>query len=150
MVETFEDRAFLKDGDDVVIFDVDGTLAHMNGKRGPFEWEKVGLDDADPVVVSMFQMHRSMGDKIICMSGRDEVCRAETEIWLIRNGCRPHVLFMRPKKDNRKDAIVKREIYERDIKPRFTVRLIYDDRNQVVEMWRSLGLKVFQVADGNF
>ena len=28
--------------------------------------------------------------------------------------------------------------------------LVVDDRNKVVDMWRSLGLTVFQVADGNF
>jgi hypothetical protein len=27
---------------------------------------------------------------------------------------------------------------------------VFDDRNQVVRMWRDLGLTVFQVADGNF
>jgi len=26
----------------------------------------------------------------------------------------------------------------------------FDDRNQVVEMWRGLGLPVYQVADGDF
>jgi hypothetical protein len=30
------------------------------------------------------------------------------------------------------------------------VFLVVDDRQQVVDMWRSLGLTVFQVADGNF
>ena len=27
---------------------------------------------------------------------------------------------------------------------------VFDDRNQVVDMWRSNGLTTFQVADGNF
>jgi hypothetical protein len=27
---------------------------------------------------------------------------------------------------------------------------VFDDRDQVVRMWRSLGLTVFQVAEGNF
>jgi hypothetical protein len=26
----------------------------------------------------------------------------------------------------------------------------FDDRNQVVEMWRSIGLTVSQLAEGNF
>ena len=30
------------------------------------------------------------------------------------------------------------------------VLFILDDRNGVVEMWRSLGLKCLQVAEGNF
>ena len=27
---------------------------------------------------------------------------------------------------------------------------VFDDRVQVVQMWRALGLTVFQVADGDF
>jgi hypothetical protein len=30
------------------------------------------------------------------------------------------------------------------------VFLVVDDRNKVVDMWRSLGLTVFQVAEGDF
>ena len=31
-----------------------------------------------------------------------------------------------------------------------TVDMVFDDRNQVVDMWRKNGLTCFQVADGNF
>lgn len=34
-------KTFLSEGKDVVLFDIDGTLAHMVD-RGPYEWEKVG------------------------------------------------------------------------------------------------------------
>jgi hypothetical protein len=30
------------------------------------------------------------------------------------------------------------------------VAMVFDDRNQVVNMWRDNGLTCFQVADGNF
>jgi hypothetical protein len=30
------------------------------------------------------------------------------------------------------------------------VFLVVDDRNKVVDMWRTLGLTVFQVAEGDF
>jgi hypothetical protein len=30
------------------------------------------------------------------------------------------------------------------------VFLVVDDRNKVVDMWRALGLTVFQVANGDF
>lgn len=141
---------FLHEGDEVIIFDVDGTLAHMDDLRGPFEWHKVATDRVDETVKRMFQMHRKHGDKIIVLSGRDGECYVETEKWLLENGLRPDALFMRGKKDNRKDSIIKREIYDNEIKDKYKVVVIYDDRNQVVEMWRSLGLKVFQVAEGNF
>jgi hypothetical protein len=52
--------------------------------------------------------------------------------------------------DNRKDSVVKEEIFNEHIKPNFIVEFVLDDRNQVVEMWRKLGLTCLQVADGNF
>ncbi len=149
-VKQYNSESFLKEGDEVFIFDIDGTLAHMDDVRGPFEWHKVATDRVDDVVKRMFQLHRKNGDKLICLSGRDMCCMVETEKWLIENGVRPDLLFMRPLNDFRKDSIVKREIYENEIRDKYRVVAIYDDRNQVVEMWRSLGLKVFQVADGNF
>jgi len=57
---------------------------------------------------------------------------------------------MRSQGDTRPDEIVKREIYEEHIKPLYNVDFVLDDRNKVVKMWRSLGLKVLQVAEGNF
>ena len=47
------------------------------------------------------------------------------------------------------DDILKKDMLDKyvDIDDVF---LVVDDRNKVVKMWRSLGLTVFQVADGNF
>lgn len=57
---------------------------------------------------------------------------------------------MRPEGDIRKDSIVKREIFENYIRDYYNIQFVLDDRNQVVEMWRSLGLKCLQVAEGDF
>ena len=46
--------------------------------------------------------------------------------------------------------MVKREIFDREIRDRYRVVGVFDDRKQVVRMWRALGLTVFQVAEGNF
>ena len=59
-------------------------------------------------------------------------------------------LFMRKTDDFRKDAIVKEEIYQGEIEGKYNVLCVLDDRNQVVEFWRSKGLSCFQVAEGNF
>jgi FMN phosphatase YigB (HAD superfamily) len=47
------------------------------------------------------------------------------------------------------DVILKKDMLDKhaDIDDVF---LVVDDRNKVVDMWRSLGLTVFQVADGDF
>lgn len=59
-------------------------------------------------------------------------------------------LFMRPSGDMRPDHVVKKELYLQHIEPFYKVKCVFDDRDQVVKMWRSLGLQVYQVAEGNF
>ncbi len=136
--------------DDVYIFDIDGTLAHHNNARSPYDWKKVGNDTVDVNVSNQLKFHYEKGHKVFILSGRDAICRTETEKWLNDNNIMYHELYMRDKNDSRKDTIIKREIYENNIKDKFNVRVIYDDRNSVVEMWRSLGLKCFQVQEGDF
>ena len=133
------------------IFDIDGTLAKM-GDRKFYEWKKVGLDTPNDPVISLYNNLRksSATATFIILSGRDEECRPETEEWLRKNVGFYDVLLMRPKGDMRKDFIVKNEIYDAHIKDKYNVLAIFDDRNQVVELWRSLGLPCLQVADGDF
>lgn len=134
-----------------VIFDIDGTLAHFGNKRGPFDWKRVGVDDVDRVVARQLQMHRKNGDTILIVSGRDGSCRQETSDWLEFYDLEFDQLFMRPVNDFRKDNIIKKEIYHNEILGKYNVIVIYDDRDQVVKMWREeLGLKVFQVEPGDF
>ena len=45
---------------------------------------------------------------------------------------------------------IKREIFENYIRDYYNIQFVLDDRNQVVEMWRSLGLKCLQVQEGDF
>lgn len=134
-----------------VIVDIDGTLAHMNG-RGPYEWGRVGEDGLDERVSEVVS---ALAEKyyIIYLSGRDEVSHDQTVEWLERHDLYHFAmgLHMRPHGDMRKDAVVKRELFEQHIKPHYYPYLVLDDREQVVRMWRDdLGLTVWQVADGNF
>jgi hypothetical protein len=57
---------------------------------------------------------------------------------------------MRATGDNRKDSIVKEEIYKNDILPEYYVEFVLDDRQQVVDALREMGLQVWQVARGDF
>jgi len=134
-----------------VICDLDGTLALMNG-RGPFDWKECIYDKLNKnvdVVVSNFVDSFSECHLLI-VSGRDSVCEEETRDWLEKNDIHPDQLFMRAQGDMRKDVIVKKEIFDNHIRGKYNVIAVFDDRNQVVEFWRSMGLTVFQVADGDF
>lgn len=58
---------------------------------------------------------------------------------------------MRASEDYRKDAVIKKEIFKREIQNQFYVEFLLDDRNQVVDMWRKeLQLACFQVNYGDF
>jgi hypothetical protein len=134
------------------LVDVDGTLALMStaaGGRSPFEWHRVGEDAPNQAVVDLVRALDAEAT-IVVMSGRDESCRALTEQWLVMHGVPFEALFMRPAGDSRKDSIVKRELFDRHVAPRWAVRGVIDDRRQVVEMWRGMGLMCAQVAPGDF
>lgn len=135
-----------------IICDIDGTLAHGidNGLRKPYEWDKVGGDELDVVVSDMLARYAMDNYEIILVSGRDSVCRPQTEEWLGRNYVYYDSLFMRPQDDNRDDTVIKKEIYEKEIKGKYNIHLVLDDRQRVVDMWRGLGLKVLQVEEGYF
>ncbi|MEU8236745.1 AAA family ATPase [Actinoplanes missouriensis] len=135
---------------EAVLVDIDGTVALMTG-RSPYDWDRVGEDAPNPAVITAVRAMHAAGHAIVFCSGRDEVCRAETEAWLeLFVGVPYEALFMRPQNDSRKDAIVKREIFDQEIRDRWRITGVFDDRQQVVRMWRALGLTVFQVAEGDF
>lgn len=126
-----------------IICDIDGTIALMTS-RGAFEWNKVGTDRVITFTVDMLHAFRQY--KVILVSGRDAVCRAQTEQWLHDNNIKYDYLFMREQNDMRCDTIVKKEIYNTHIKDKFNIAFVIDDRKKVVEMWRNeFGLFVFNV-----
>jgi predicted kinase len=135
-------------GDRAVMFDIDGTLAQMSG-RSPYEWHRVGEDTVVPAVATTLR-NLAVFNTIIIMSGRDSVCRPETEDWLRRHDITYDELFMRAEKDMRPDNIIKYELFNKHIRDDYDILAVYDDRDQVVNMWRAIGLPCFQVAPGAF
>lgn len=134
-----------------VLVDLDGTIAHMNG-RSPYDYSRVGEDDIDTAILDIIIGEHGRGTKVIICSGREgtEKCRQDTITWLQKHGVPMDEFFMRPAGDMRKDSLVKREIFESKIRNKYRVLYCLDDRTQVVDAYRDLGLKVFQVAPGNF
>lgn len=143
-----------------IIIDLDGTLCDVSHrthlvKQSPPDWPAffdACVDDTpNPAVVALITMARESGHEIIYVSGRPETHRKQTEAWLQNHWLGGWArLLMRPAGDYRQDAIVKRELYETHIRGRYDVLFAVDDRDQVVAMWRDLGLVCFQVAEGDF
>ena len=80
----------------IVIFDIDGTLAKMEG-RSPFDWSRVGEDKPNKPIVDILNMFTCCCStyEVFIFSGRDEVCRELTENWLHDNGIQCKALFIR-------------------------------------------------------
>ena len=142
-----------------VIVDVDGTIADKND-RNPFEWLAVGSDTPRWHVINMVQLLHKSGVKIVIASGRDNVCRQLTIDWMKKFDVPFDLLVMRGQHlnmdapdyqpDQRNDAVIKKELFWNDIAPKYNVLHTIDDRDRVVEMWRSMGIECFQVAAGDF
>tara|TARA_Y100000310_G_scaffold112693_1_gene111192 strand:+ start:18234 stop:18647 length:414 start_codon:yes stop_codon:yes gene_type:complete len=135
---------------DAVIVDVDGTLALMQGRRSPFAWDEVMQDDPNLPIIKLVNILRDSGLEIIITTGRDGIALNDTKAWLTSHGVVYDAIFIRDVDDFRKDSIVKQEIYDNQIKDNWNIQYVVDDRNQVVSMWRDLGLTVLQVANGDF
>lgn len=143
-----------------VIFDIDGTLASHEGVRSPYDYTKVGLDKPRKAVVNALENYALNDYAIVILSGREDSCRGDTLEWLGKHTCLNHIntykvgswnLFMRPAGDKRQDRVIKGELFDKHIRHNFNVEAVFDDRDQVVSLWRDeLGLDCFQVNYGSF
>jgi predicted kinase len=128
---------------DVIMVDLDGTLALFGNKNAydrDFENDKLNYAVAEII----------KNKNIILVSGRKEKFRNQTLQFLNFYNIKFLELFMRKDNDDRKDSIVKKEIYDNEIVGKYNILFVLDDRDQVVKLWRSLGLTCLQVADGDF
>lgn len=134
-----------------IIVDIDGTIAQRipNG-RGPFDWDRVDEDLPIYNVVRLVDNERMRNTKIIVVSGRDSSCFSKTLYWLENWNIPCTRLYMRESGDTRRDSIVKRELFDKHIRNQYNVLYVLDDRQQVVDMWRALGLTCLQVDYGEF
>ena len=147
-----------------IIFDLDGTLALIDKRRdlsrkpnGKIDFKilhdpsNIYLDKPNLPVIRMAQLFAQDGFNIVIFSGRSDKTKFTAKSWLTHNRVPFHKLVMRPHKTMNfiPDDILKRDMLDNhvDINDIF---MVVDDRQKVVDMWRNLGLTVFQVADGNF
>lgn len=146
----------------IYLCDIDGTVADCSHRlhfiqNKPKNWPAFYAackDDAP--IPSVIEVINALGrhHSIMFSTGRSEECKAATKTWLTSVVKFPwwHNLYMRKQGDYREDFIVKAELLEQ-IKKDHPYREIggaFEDRQQVVDMYRAKGIKVFQVAKGDF
>lgn len=132
-----------------IIVDIDGTVAEING-RSPYDYTLVGTDKPKQWVIDLVEGAFENGEEIIFMSGRDSACFDATFKWLTKHLTVDFKLFMRAEGDTRMDAIVKLELFNEHVRNNYNVLYCVDDRRQVIDMYRSIGLNVLDVAGHNF
>lgn len=131
-----------------VIFDNDGTISLIHSGRSPYDASTCDLDAPHPHVIECMKLYYDAGYKILFVSGREEKDRAPTERFYQKHF--PHVqykLYMRPTGDMRKDVIIKEEIFNNHIKPKYFIAGWFDDRLQVSKWVYESGLPLFRVND---
>lgn len=139
------------------VFDIDGTVAncshrlhHIEKKDWRAFFAACGGDAPIPHVIKLAQHLSRAGQCVIYVSGRSDECENLTSHWMLQNALPAGRLYMRKAGDYRQDNIVKAELLEALIADGYKPIMAFDDRNQVVKMWRAKGIPCAQVADGDF
>jgi hypothetical protein len=148
----------------IVIADLDGTIALIDHRRHWLDaerhaemttderWRKFFAECVNdlpnwPVIWTLQALQRA-GYYIHVFSGRSDEVREETIDWLEAFNVPYHHWRMRAAGDFTPDEELKRQwIAEYNLS---LILCVFDDRQKVVVMWRSLGLACFQVAPGDF
>lgn len=160
-----------------IICDVDGTLMNVE-KR--VQWAKKHKKDTDRVmnwdmfldplvmlefdrpnidvcsVINSLRLYEELtknglhGNNIIITSARNERHRDVTIKQLELAGVHYDAMYLRDDGDMRPDDIVKEELLTKIRADGYKPTIAFDDRNQVVNKWRELGINCYQVRAGDF
>ena len=143
-----------------IIFDVDGTIADVEHRRHfvsqkPADWKSFRnstvFDTPVQWVCDIAKRFIAQGDNVAYFSARNESERSITEKQISEWIGEGHQgLFLRPDGDFRRDDEFKSDLADKFEEVGGKIDIVFDDRNQVVEMWRQRGTTVVQVADGDF
>ena len=150
----------------IAIFDIDGTCADITHRKHFIEGKKQDWKSfnesarVDPpikptIVILMTLIHSGAFD-IQFWTGRNEQYKPILLTWLSEHTGLPESFFkskikMRSDYDHRSDFIVKEEwLLPMSEQDRQRLLMVFEDRDQVVKMWRSYGVQCYQVAEGNY
>ena len=146
----------------IYIFDIDGTLADISHRLLLIQGETKNWDafykmcvNDKPIfeVITVARALHEAGAIIVYSTGRSTVVYNETIDWLKKWRLpNPQRVYMRPDGDHQEDSVVKSTLLDMINADYANEKLggVFEDRQQVVDMYRARGVRVFQVAKGNF
>ncbi len=162
------------EADEVVVCDIDGTIANCDHRRdfvrgeGKKDWDGFfGAMDGDSLMMDTMKIItekcRMHGKKLLFVSARPEKYREVTEAWLAKHDILPvrsieyaldsgnalsyEALLLRQDGDSRDDTIVKKQILDIYLTKQW-IDVVIDDRPAVIRMWRDNDLEVIDVGEG--
>lgn len=136
-----------------VVFDMDGTLSdpshrvhHLEKKDWDAFYEACAGDTPILPMIETLRAHQFAGHTVQIWTGRRESTRQKTLDWLGQFEIDSVEIFMRADGDFRHDTEIKGEWLREVGKP----DLVYEDRNSMVDFYRSQNIICLQVAPGDF
>lgn len=140
-----------------IIIDIDGTVSKVGDRlkylqQTPKDWDAFynACFEDEPINEIVDLLHSIQGKyEFVFCTGRRESVRKQTQEWL-KDYMLYGDLLMRKDGDFRHDTVAKLELIKEAGIDHSDIAFVLEDRNSMVEKWRSLGVKCLQVADGNF
>ena len=140
-----------------VIIDIDNTLCISNERfalakkeNGKTDWDiahRVDLIEKDKPnypMIDLAKKYKKDGFEVILLTGRPDSVEAITKEWLKKYDVEYDQLIMRNRSSHFLKAVVyKKKVYETIIKS--DVFCAYDDEEEIIQMWNSLGITAFKV-----
>ena len=120
------------------------------------EFDRPNIDVCDTVIALAMQIKynsdvtNTVRNRIIITSARNERHRDVTVQQLKLAHIRYDAMYLRDDGDMRPDDIVKEELLGKIRADGYKPTIAFDDRNQVVNKWRELGINCYQVRAGDF
>ena len=139
---------------DIVIFDLDGTLANVDHRKHLLDGTYVGFHRFhcacvdDTLISNVADVAKSLnrdGHAFWVVTSRPIEMLAITRYWFHAYCLVPDNILMRPVDDTRAGAELKRAWLQDGTIPRTNVLCVFDDKARDIAMWREEGLTCFQV-----
>ena len=136
----------------IVLCDIDGTIANNDHRQhyleGKKDWEGFfsELSSDTPIydVINMVKDLFTSGKEIVFLTGRPKKYNYSTTLWLMDYFDFEINLVMRKNNDYRNKLIIKKELVEQNFNLD-DIDLIIDNDENLVSMWKDLGISTFQV-----
>lgn len=148
----------------VIVFDIDGTLAdgehrmHLIRGEGKKDWNTFFAKAMeDPPHHEIQWLNHIMAERddveLVVLTARPEKRRDVTEQWLAEHNIEHTELILktdREEQDHVPDYVFKERILDEMIAQGRKPYMVFEDRQNVVDMWRKRGIKCLQVQPGDF